>query len=551
MLELFALATGFASRWGCTDAASGNAAYQAVEASDLKGKADVDYGWCSNHQTMLGHIEMIVSVFGASFLKAMHKTATFLNLSTHRLRMMLTLRDVLFGLIVLRQGTPPAVDVKYAEEVKGYLGRWAEVTAGEASRKRRKMRRRKGASKPNACKWAGGRRKTSIEGFFTELHGGFDLKSPNFYVYIGDEIETVELKTAIVEKVYEHVCNGMLISMVPTPDSAKWLKTGPSSDRLFLLAQGRLLGTLITRGLGRLVYQEQMEVDDVELDRSFAEWHAVAGSYFKATKAYVCDDVTLAKLPSFLICDERNRYLQHKHLHYGYATLSYSPSEPTRMQVYTNPKRSPVYKAACSDSAIMSGSTSRLIMAWRFRGCETMREWFRDYPAEPLRIFRAASGQAAILRARQWGNLKRMEVLSTGDPAMTGAEVSVILQRFACTPKHELSFALLVDIWEAAWSKVDRSKTPKNQLSQCVEIMKGEVTTWAGSNCFCAILSLSVGAPACSKQARWQGVGSGRGPRTHVRCWFEPHALRKRTCGDCGAWSFDGVIHGQHGPPGA
>ena len=86
---------------------------------------------------------------------------------------------------------------------------------------------------------------------------------------------------------------------------------------------------------------------------------------------------------------------------------------------------------------------------------------FGTYPDEPLRIFRAASGQAAILRARQWGSLKRMEVLSTGDPAMTGAEVSVILQRFACTPKHELSFALLVDIWEAAWSKVDRSKTPK------------------------------------------------------------------------------------------
>ena len=67
--------------------------------------------------------------------------------------------------------------------------------------------------------------------------------------------------------------------------------------------------TLIARGLCRLVYEEQLEVDDVELDRSFAEWHAVACSYFKTTKAYVCDEVTLTKLPSFLVCDERNRYL--------------------------------------------------------------------------------------------------------------------------------------------------------------------------------------------------------------------------------------------------
>ena len=94
-----------------------------------------------------------------------------------------------------------------------------------------------------------------------------------------------------------------------------------------------------------------------------------------------------------------------------------------------------------------------------------MREWFRDYPAEPLLIFRATSGQAAILRARQWERLQRMEVLSTGDPAMTDAEISAILHRFARTPKHELAINFLTTQWTAAWSKVDRAKTPEAQLS--------------------------------------------------------------------------------------
>ena len=76
------------------------------------------------------------------------------------------------------------------------------------------------------------------------MHGGFDFKGTNFYVYIGDEIEAVEIKNAIVEKVYEHVCNSMLISMIPTPDSAKWLKTGPNNDRLFFVGTGTPVGNI-------------------------------------------------------------------------------------------------------------------------------------------------------------------------------------------------------------------------------------------------------------------------------------------------------------------
>ena len=79
-------------RFGCVGAA--NLTCTAMERSALRGVCSAAYWLCSNHQTMLGGLSVLRSVCGPSFLKTLTSVASFMNLSTHRLRMMSVLRGV-------------------------------------------------------------------------------------------------------------------------------------------------------------------------------------------------------------------------------------------------------------------------------------------------------------------------------------------------------------------------------------------------------------------------------------------------------------------------
>ena len=128
---------------------------------------------------------------------------------------------------------------------------------------------------------------------------------------------------------------------------------------------------------------------------------------------------------------------------------------------------------------------------------------------------------------------------------MTDAEMSAIMHRFTRTPKHELAINFLTTEWAVALTKVDRAKTPNAQPSQCVEIMQGEVRTWAEAS---ALAPFSVCQSECihsrhkhaGKESN-QDVGNGRMSAVGVNRTI----CEKGTCSDCGAGCFDEfLIHG-------
>ena len=57
----------------------------------------------------------------------MHGVAVFMNLSTHRLRLMMVVREVAMSLVVA--SVPSASDELFAEQMIAYLTRWSDVMA--------------------------------------------------------------------------------------------------------------------------------------------------------------------------------------------------------------------------------------------------------------------------------------------------------------------------------------------------------------------------------------------------------------------------------------
>ena len=478
---MFELSLELKFRFGVVDAASGNEKYIGVERSQLAGVCSTDYSFCFNHQTMLGQLDMIVTVFMSEFLKTMHSVTSFLNYSCHRLRMMLSLRPFLAKKIKLLRGTPLAIDSAYAAECRGFLGANAAISAGLRRKKKNKAGR---AGKQRVAATPGAKKKASVDGFFTEIHGGFDLKAEFYLVYVGDVEPTHEMHAAVVDRVYNYICDGMLTSQAPTPSSAKWTKTSPASSALFFMQQGRLMDGMMRSGLCQLTFTDVLVVDEVELDESHAYWKAVAGKSYNAAKKYARDDDQLAKLPLFLIADEPNIYLQLRHLHHAHAPLGYNETLPTIMQIYTNDKRSHVYRAMVGVSAVLMGTTSRMIMAWRFRGCSSMFEWFRDYPADALLLYRASSGLQATIQTRQRDRLQSLEILSIGDPDMRDAERIDIIKRFAKAGRAKLGDGICADLWEAAWVEVGTGGDIQGREDRFVAVMTGKARLLSEATAF-------------------------------------------------------------------
>ena len=102
---ILALATSpFKYRWGARDNASGNLKYCAVSTAVFKDLVSSDFFDCVNHQNMLGHLDTVVTVFGLEYLHGINSVAGFLNLSAHRMRMLVVCYEVLMGIVELEPG---------------------------------------------------------------------------------------------------------------------------------------------------------------------------------------------------------------------------------------------------------------------------------------------------------------------------------------------------------------------------------------------------------------------------------------------------------------
>ena len=104
------------------------------------------------------------------------------------------------------------------------------------------------------------------------------------------------------------------------------------------------------------------------------EWNKSASKKGVTAKRYQASDDLKAATVSFAIVDEASRFLTQQHLFYVYKPLQYVAGQATTLHTYVNERRSPIYAALCNCSAITTGKTARLIMVWRFRGCNSLKD---------------------------------------------------------------------------------------------------------------------------------------------------------------------------------
>ena len=136
---------GLTIRFGRKDHASGNNKMCALEriSGDLVGVLQ-DYDDCKSHQNQLGEMDATLATPGIDFVRALHRSSCFVNLSNHRLRLIMKAKDALRSMVDIRKGFPEECDKLYAEAVAELLAENATVIAGK--------RRKKALSKAGAKK---------------------------------------------------------------------------------------------------------------------------------------------------------------------------------------------------------------------------------------------------------------------------------------------------------------------------------------------------------------------------------------------------------------
>ena len=116
-------------------------------------------------------------------------------------------------------------------------------------------------------------------------------------------------------------------------------------------------------------------------------------------------------------------------------------------------------------------------MVYDFRGCASMKEWFERFPDDALLLFRAASGNAAIIERRQRAQCKRIEILGIGDPAMSVAERARVAYRFATKLRAEVGDGIPGDIWDEHWLEA-AGLAPENKVAAIVESLCSKATLY-------------------------------------------------------------------------
>ena len=184
------------------------------------------------------------------------------------------------------------------------------------------------------------------------------------------------------------------------------------------------------------------------MDETYLEWNRVAGKKKIAAVNFLRAKGHKTMVIIFAVSDESTRYIAQQHLHLAYKANSFDPKVATPLQTLVNDRRSPIYAGLANLSDILTGRSPRLVLIWRFRGCNSLADWFHHFPDEALTLFRACVGQAAGIERRQRGPLSRFAVFTVGDPCMPHDEQLMIALDFANTPAKELWPGVQADYWQ-------------------------------------------------------------------------------------------------------
>jgi hypothetical protein len=124
-----------------TDQASGNVKLLAFQ---LLLSTRILYGSlpCLNHQCFLGHLDVVLAVFSATFLSHLHSVARFFNMGAHRLRCVMVVPGHLRSHTDFTVGFSAKSDMNFAEELINYAEVWESLDDNDSAHKTSKLLRR-------------------------------------------------------------------------------------------------------------------------------------------------------------------------------------------------------------------------------------------------------------------------------------------------------------------------------------------------------------------------------------------------------------------------
>ena len=418
---------------GVKDDASGNNKFIAEERLDPRFVGwIIDYISCLNHQNMLTHLDCVIAIFGMVFLRRVHAVASFFNMGNHRLRMMLVVSTVIEQLVDFEVGTPCAGDILYSTTLCAFLCFHADLAS---------MIRKTKGGKVTGCT-----RATLIRLLFSLVQGGF---TKGRLIVMTSTPRSDAWKKEHLKRIQECVLDLIITPLFPIPSTGFWLKTGPSWDRILLSMMCGMLNKLFDEALSRISFEERCTDGERELESMMSEWNAVGGKNKARTKATLRDPETWPTLHEASVLDHGCRVLARAHLYWSYKPFdTFTKEDPTILEVYVNPGRSPVYAALLYYAMLLRGRLAYWVLVWYSRGASSFEEWFNNNLQAVWRMFRGGVMYSASIRRRQWSQMENLGIFGIEDPALQGTEVvRGTVTSFVGSTREQLGDGLAGQYW--------------------------------------------------------------------------------------------------------
>jgi hypothetical protein len=250
---------------------------------------------------------------------------------------------------------------------------------------------------------------------------------------------TDELRIATFAELAVIICDIMFLSIFPVASGKTWTRNGPSSERFCIGFLNGILQQVMVFALDHLTFTGA----EHDLDDSRLEFNKSASKSSKHAKEFMGDAFDRIKVVIMLVADEVFRFLTLVFMSFS-RLREYTPGKPSNIQVCASDSRSPLFGALSHLRQLMRGKTSRLVLIYRFRGCDSVAEWVRKFPGDAELLVQSISVASATIqrRARKFFQKKGWQLLCMGDPDMPSHLGDAISVNFAKSKEHELEGGL-------------------------------------------------------------------------------------------------------------
>ena len=406
----------------CIDAASGNVRLEAHDHNISPADRIKDYFLCRSHQNHLIYGSLMGVCFKLSFLNDMFATSNFLRMGCHFLRLTACVHRFVKEQLDIIRSPPPDVDVKCAAELKEYLiaNFRAEATVS--------IERQQTPASGKLIR-------KNMDLFFEMCNGGFATSSSRLVHYCGGR-DCCKSRADSIDRMTKALLTFPLRAPPPVPSNSRWTKTGPTVDCYLVGNMYRLFYNLTLTAMSPFkMEQAAARVDQADDPGEWSEdvdWHMVAGKRYMRARGFLGDPSRFLLVNIFAVVFEPLRILCSYFLEISWhADRSRQPPLINLL----NPRLSKLIAVQQYFSTLLAGRSNRLILVWRFFGCNSLDEFLRTYPSQALMLRRSALLAAGGVYRRYQRYLARWSHFGVADSRRPrGERAALCEQLLSCSP---------------------------------------------------------------------------------------------------------------------